>query len=259
MVEYLNDVAMDQPDSPIQINKVGVQRVRLPIKVLDRAEGWQDTIATVEMFVDLPSHYRGTHMSRFVEILYKYRENVNYAQLARMLSEMHRRFEAQSTHITLEFPYFIEKRAPVSQAVSHMEYRARFVGDLNDSYKFQLGVSVPVMNLCPCSKEISERGAHNQRGIIDILIGGRRLVWIEEIVEWAETAASSPLYALLKRDDEKAVTERAYDNPRFVEDAVRNLAETLLAEERVRAFRIECTNYESIHRHNAYAMIEHEK
>ncbi len=259
MVERLNDIAMDRPDSPIQINKVGVQRVRLPIRVLDRAEGWQNTIATVDMFVDLPSHYRGTHMSRFVEILYKYRDNVNYAQLARLLSEMRRRFEAKSTHITLEFPYFIEKKAPVSEAVSLMEYRARFIGDLNDSYKFHLGVSVPVMNLCPCSKEISERGAHNQRGVIDITIGGRRLVWIEEIVEWAEAAASSPLYALLKRDDEKAVTESAYDNPRFVEDAVRNLAETLLAEERINEFRVECTNYESIHQHNAYAMIEHKK
>ncbi|MCP4229586.1 MAG: GTP cyclohydrolase I FolE2 [bacterium] len=259
MAEHLNDIAMDQPDSPIQINKVGVQRVRLPIKVLDRAEGWQNTIATVDMFVDLPSHYRGTHMSRFVEVLYKYRGNVNYAQLARLLSEMRRRFEARSTHIKLEFPYFIEKHAPVSEAISLMEYRARFVGDLNDSYKFHLGVSVPVMNLCPCSKEISERGAHNQRGVIDITIGGRQMVWIEEIVEWAEDAASSPLYTLLKRDDEKAVTESAYDKPRFVEDAVRNLAETLLAEERIREFRIECTNYESIHQHNAYAMIEHKK
>ncbi len=259
MTKHLNDIAMDEPDSPIQVNKVGVQRVRFPIKVLDRAEGWQNTIATVDMFVDLPSHYRGTHMSRFVEILYKYRDNVNYAQLARLLSETRRRFEAESTHITLEFPYFIEKLAPVSEAVSLMEYRARFIGDLNDSYKFHLGVSVPVMNLCPCSKEISERGAHNQRGVIDISIGGRRLVWIEEIVEWAEEAASSPLYALLKRDDEKAVTERAYGNPRFVEDAVRNLAETLIAEERIREFRVECTNYESIHQHNAFAMIEHRK
>ncbi len=259
MVEQLNDIAMDRPDSPIQINKVGVQRVRLPIKVLDRAVGWQNTIATVDMFVDLPSHYRGTHMSRFVEILYKYRDNVNYAQLARLLSEMRRRFEAQSTHITLEFPYFIEKHAPVSEAVSLMEYKARFVGDLNDNYKFHLGVSVPVMNLCPCSREISDRGAHNQRGVIDITVGGRRLVWIEEIVEWAEEAASSPLYALLKRDDEKTVTESAYDNPRFVEDAVRNLAETLLAEDRVKEFKVQCTNYESIHQHNAYAMIEHKK
>lgn len=255
----LNDVAMDKPGTPIQINKVGVQGVRLPIKVMDRADEWQNTIATVDMFVDLPAYYRGTHMSRFVEILYKYKDNVNYAQLARLLSEMRRRFEAQSTHITVEFPYFVRQKAPVSDAVSLMEYRARFIGDLNDEYRFHLAVVIPVMNLCPCSKEISDYGAHNQRGNIEITVGGRRLVWIEEVVAWAEEAASSPLYALLKREDEKAVTERAYDNPRFVEDTVRILAETLRGDDRVREFKVECTNFESIHQHNAYAMIEMER
>lgn len=255
----LADVAAGPPDAPIPLDRVGVKGVRLPVRVMDRVRGFQDTIATVDMFVDLPAEYRGTHMSRFVEILYEYRDNVNYRTMAYVLKEMAARFDAARAHLRISFPYFLEKKAPASGEASFLEVRAYFIGDYDQRYRFNLGVKVPVANLCPCSKEIAAAGAHNQRGDVYVQLESRYMVWIEEVVAWAEEASSSPLFALLKREDEKAVTEAAYDKPRFVEDVVRAVAETLDGDARVRAYRVECTNYESIHQHDAYAALERRK
>ncbi|UCE28016.1 MAG: GTP cyclohydrolase I FolE2 [Candidatus Coatesbacteria bacterium] len=255
----LNDIAFDRPEAAVPINQVGVRGLRMPVEVLDRAWGRQHTIATVDMFVDLPGQFRGTHMSRFVEILNVYRHNINYMSLAKVLRDMRARFDAKSAHVTVEFPYYVEKAAPVSGEKSPYEVKARFIGDLDGGYAFGLGVAVPVMNLCPCSKEISEAGAHNQRGDVYVEVMGRKLIWIEEIIDWVESASSAPLYALLKREDEKAVTELAYENPRFVEDVVRGVAAILDEEPRARAYKVECTNFESIHQHDAFARIERVK
>ena len=255
----LNDVALDRPDSPLPVNQVGVRGLRTPVEVLDRAQGRQHTIATVDMFVDLPEHFRGTHMSRFVEILNVYRNKINYMSIAKMLRDMRARFEARSAHVTVEFPYYIEKNAPVSGERSLFEVLARFIGNLDGGYIFSLGVAVPVMNLCPCSKDISRYGAHNQRGEVYVEVTGRKLIWIEEVISWVESASSAPLYALLKRDDEKAVTKLAYENPRFVEDVVRGVAAFLENEPRARAYTVECTNFESIHQHDAFARVERVK
>ncbi len=255
----LADVANERPRAEMPIDRVGVKGVRLPVRVLDRARDHQDTIATVDMFVDLPAHFRGTHMSRFVEILYRYRDNVNYRTMAYILKEMTRRFDAARAHITISFPYFIEKPAPASGEKSFLEVFARFIGAYEKEYTFRLGVTVPVANLCPCSKEIAAAGAHNQRGDVYVELASRHIVWIEEVVSWAEEAASAPLYALLKREDEKVVTEEAYARPRFVEDVVRGVAEKLEKDTRVRSYRVECTNYESIHQHDAYAAVARAK
>jgi GTP cyclohydrolase I len=255
----LNDVANERPEAQIPIDRVGVKGVRLPVRVLDRERDHQDTIATVDMSVDLPAHFRGTHMSRFVEILYGYRDNVNYRTMAYILREMVARFDAARAHIVIAFPYFVEKAAPASAEKSFLEVRARFIGDFVDHYRFSLGVTVPVANLCPCSKEISDAGAHNQRGDVYVELESRHIIWIEEVVAWAEEAASAPLFALLKREDEKAVTETAYERPRFVEDVVRYVADRLEQDRRVASYRVECTNYESIHQHDAYAAIARDK
>jgi len=255
----LNDVALERPEAELPVDRVGVKGVRLPVRVLDREREHQDTIATVDMFVDLPAHFRGTHMSRLVEILYGYRDNVNYRTMAYILREMIARFDAARAHIVIGFPYFVEKAAPASGEKSFLEVRARFIGEFVNKYKFSLGVTVPVANLCPCSKEIAAAGAHNQRGDVYVEVESRHIIWIEEVVAWAEEAASSPLFALLKREDEKAVTERAYARPRFVEDVVRHIADKLEQDKRVASYRVECTNYESIHQHDAYATIARDK
>jgi GTP cyclohydrolase I len=257
--DTLNDVAKERPAAEIPIDHVGVKGVRLPVRVLDRARGHQDTIATVDMLVDLPAQFRGTHMSRFVEILYAYRGNVNYRTMAYVLREMVARFDAARAHLVIRFPYFLEQEAPASGEKSFLEVRARFLGDFVDEYKFSLGVTVPVANLCPCSKDLAAAGAHNQRGDVYVEVESRHMIWIEEVVQWAGEASSAPLFALLKREDEKAVTEMAYDRPRFVEDVVRHLAERLDGDRRVQSYRVECTNYESIHQHDAYAAIARDK
>jgi len=196
-------------------------------------------------------------MSRFIEILNRFRGRISFETLRQIVKTTRKEFQAQEAHLELRFPYFIEKRAPVSGEPSLMEYRAGFHAFARGKdFDIQLEVSVPVMSLCPCSKEISGRGAHNQRSVVRMWIKtGNRLVWIEELVAIAEAAASAPLYSLLKREDEKAVTEAAYDNPRFVEDIVRTVANALGADPRITAYRVECENFESIHNHSAYASI----
>jgi len=254
------DVASRTDERHIGIDKVGVKNIRYPISLLDRAKGKQHTVGTFNMYVNLPHQFKGTHMSRFVEVLNEYRGEISIDSLGAVLEAIRARLEAEAAHLEVEFPYFIEKRAPVSGAPGMMDYDCRVIGaSWNGHNDTQIFVSVPVSTLCPCSKEISVYGAHNQRGVITIGFRHREMVWIEEIVEIAESCASSAVYSLLKREDEKFVTERAFENPVFVEDVVRNVAQRLDADERVAWYSVEVENFESIHNHNAYALISRDK
>lgn len=255
MVDIQNQLDTRQ----IPIDRVGVKNLSYPITVLDRTNKIQHTVGSINMYVNLPHRFRGTHMSRFIEILNEHHHELHIDVVEEILQKMKDRLDAKEAHMEVIFPYFIEKAAPVSRAKSLMEYRCTYMGTLSDKTDFVLGVEIPVTTLCPCSKELSDRGAHNQRSIVTVHIRSKKLVWIEEVVAFAEESASSPLYALLKRKDEKAVTERAYDNPMFVEDMVREIGNKLKADKRVTWYSIESENFESIHNHSAYACIERKK
>jgi len=243
----------------IPIDKVGVKDISYPIVVMDKKKKFQHTIARINMYVDLPHQFKGTHMSRFVEILNSYREEIALDKLEVMLAEMKKKLGATTAHLEMEFPYFIEKKAPVSKAKSLMEYTCSFAATLAEDFDFVLGITVPVTSLCPCSKELSVYGAHNQRSMISIKVKYRNFIWIEELVSLVESCGSSPVYSLLKRVDEQYVTERAYENPKFVEDIVREVTEKLFAEPDITWFSVEAENFESIHKHSAYAFIERKK
>jgi GTP cyclohydrolase I len=260
MTPSIPDVQGDEDTRHLAIDKVGVKTLRHPIQVSDKSRGTQHTIATFNMYVGLPHHFKGTHMSRFVEILNSHEQEISVENFPAMLREMLDRLEAASGHIEMNFPYFINKKAPVSGVESLMDYDITFLGDINrNGHHTRLKVVVPVTSLCPCSKKISDRGAHNQRSHVTVTVLTNRFVWIEEIVAMVEAEASSPLYGLLKRPDEKFVTELAYDNPKFVEDMVRDVAARLNDDARVDAYVIESENFESIHNHSAYALIERDK
>jgi GTP cyclohydrolase I len=250
------DMQKTRDERNIAIDKVGVKDIRYPIVVLDRSKARQQTVARINMYVDLPHHFKGTHMSRFVEILNQHHGEVSVERMDQIVRDMKEHLEASCAHLELEFPYFIEKTAPVSGARSLMEYQCRMAASLGDDYNFVLGVTVPVTSLCPCSKEISARGAHNQRSAVTVEIRYREHVWLEELISLVEGCGSAPVFALLKREDEKALTERAYDNPMFVEDVVRAVTEALTAMPAITWFRVECENFESIHNHSAYALVE---
>lgn len=244
----------------LSINKVGIKSIRHPVQVKDKNVGVQHTVATFNMYVHLPHNFKGTHMSRFVEILNHHGREISVESFESILREMIEKLEAKSGHIEMSFPYFINKTAPVSGVQSLLDYDVTFIGEINNGqYRFTMKVVVPVTSLCPCSKKISERGAHNQRSHVTITVRTSRSVWIEEVVRYAEEQASCELYGLLKRPDEKFVTERAYDNPKFVEDMVRDVAAALNRDERIEAYVVESENFESIHNHSAYALIECDK
>ncbi|MBE0500471.1 MAG: GTP cyclohydrolase I FolE2 [Desulfuromonadales bacterium] len=247
----------NRPDGRnISIDKVGVKDIRYPIVVQDKNRDWQSTVARINMYVDLPHHFKGTHMSRFIEILNQYHGEISIERMDTILQGMKDHLEASRAHLEFDFPYFIEKQAPVSRARSLMEYQCQMIGSLGESSDFILGVTVPVTSLCPCSREISARGAHNQRSEISVQIRYNEHVWIEDLIEWIESCASAPVYSLLKREDEKALTEQAYDNPMFVEDIVREVTLKLSAVPKITWFKIQCENFESIHNHSAYAQVE---
>lgn len=250
------DLQQSRDERNIPIDKVGVKNIHYPIVVLDKSKDRQHTVASINMYVDLPHHFKGTHMSRFIEILNEHHGEISIEGIDAILVEMKERLEASSAHLELEFPYFIEKRAPVSGARGLMEYQCRMLGSLGEVGDFILGVTVPVTSLCPCSREISARGAHNQRSAVTVQVRYRDHIWLEDLIEWIEVCGSAPVYSLLKREDEKAVTEQAYDNPRFVEDIVRAVTEKLQSIENITWFRVECENFESIHNHSAYALVE---
>jgi len=255
------------PDSrKLAIDQVGVKAIRHPVRIMERptaeraSPGVQHTIASFNMTVGLPHQFKGTHMSRFVEILSAQERELTVESFQAMLKQMVERLEAEEGRIEMSFPYFIEKRAPVSGVKSLMDYEVTFIGEIKQGKeRFAMKVLVPVTSLCPCSKKISDYGAHNQRSHVTVTARTSDFVWIEEIVELIEKQASSELYGLLKRPDEKFVTERAYDNPKFVEDMVRDVAAILNLEERITAFVVESENFESIHNHSAYALIERDK
>ncbi|MGN7613758.1 GTP cyclohydrolase FolE2 [Magnetococcales bacterium HHB-1] len=253
----LTDVQALEDHRNLPINKVGVKDIRYPIVVKDRAMGNQNTIASVNMYVNLPHQFKGTHMSRFLEVLSEYDRSISVESLPGLLKQIQKRLVADEAYIELTFPYFVKKTAPVSGAQALMDYRIRFVGEMRGrDYRMLLVVETPVTSLCPCSKQISKAGAHNQRSKVTVELRFREFVWIEEVIEVVERNASCELYPILKRPDEKYVTERAYDNPRFVEDIVRDVAEELGRDSRITWFSVASENFESIHNHSAYAFIE---
>lgn len=254
------DVQNSEDTRHLPINKVGIKDIRHPVRIRDRSGGEQNTIACFNMYVNLPHNFKGTHMSRFVEILNQHEREISVKSFKDMLKEMAERLEADSGHIEMTFPYFVNKTAPVSGVESLLDYEVTFIGEIYKGQHFTtLKVVVPVTSLCPCSKKISDRGAHNQRSHVTLTVKTNEFIWIEDLIDIVEDTASCELYGLLKRPDEKFVTERAYDNPKFVEDMVRDVAARLNKESRITSYIVESENFESIHNHSAYALIEKDK
>ena len=259
-VTSIEDVQGRTDSRQIPINKVGIKDVYHPVRVRDRSGGEQHTVANFNMYVALPHNFKGTHMSRFVEILHLHEREISVESFRQMLAEMTERLDATTGHIEMTFPYFVMKQAPVTKVESVVKYDASLIGEIHDGVEqMWIRVVVAATSLCPCSKKISDYGAHNQRSHITITARVREHVWIEELIDLAEQEASCEVFGILKRPDEKYVTERAYDNPKFVEDIVRDVAVRLNAEERVLAYVVEAENFESIHNHSAYAQIERDK
>jgi GTP cyclohydrolase I len=247
-----------QPDSrQLRIDKVGVKGLRYPIEVKDKHHEIQDTVARIGLLVDLPKDFKGTHMSRFVEVLNAHGRLVHVENISQMLHELQRKLHAQVAHIEMEFPYFMEKEAPVTKAKGLVDYEVKFDAAAHgQDVTFTVTVIVPITTLCPCSKAISAYGAHNQRGYVTLALRSIRPIWIEDMIALVEASASSEIFSLLKRPDEKFVTEQAYDNPVFVEDLVRNVALRCNQHPDITWYKVEAENMESIHNHSAYACIE---
>ena len=259
-IQEIADVQGSADTRRIAIDKVGIKDIRHPVRVRDRNEGEQHTVATFSMYVFLPHNFKGTHMSRFVQILNNHEREITVGSFKEMLAEMADRLESEAGHIEMAFPFFVNKRAPVSGVESLMDYQVTLIGEIKNGTPLSfVRVVVPVTSLCPCSKEISEYGAHNQRSHVTITVRAGDFIWIEDLIEIVEEEASCELYGLLKRTDEKHVTERAYNNPKFVEDLVRDVAGRLNADDRILAYTVEAENFESIHNHSAYALITREK
>ena len=253
----MKDVQNMTDERNISIDRVGIKDLRYPIIVMDKENQKQSTIANVNMYVELPKNFKGTHMSRFIEILNENRENIHIKNIKNILKSMRKRLDSPASHIEITFPYFIEKSAPVTQTKGLMVYDCTIYGSLYEEMEdFIYKVEVPVTSLCPCSKEISDYGAHNQRSIISLSVRTKSFCWLEEIIKIAEESASCEVYSLLKREDEKFVTEKAYNNPMFVEDIVRTVAEKCQNNEKISWFSVSSENFESIHNHNAFAQIE---
>jgi len=256
----IEDVQGSADTRQIAINKVGIKDIRHPVRVRDRSEGEQHTVATFNMYVYLPHNFKGTHMSRFVAILNNHEREITVSSFKDMLAEMAELLESEVGHIEMSFPFFVNKRAPVTGVESLMDYEVTLIGEIREGRpEMFTRVIVPVTSLCPCSKKISDYGAHNQRSHVTVTVRAQDFVWIEDIIDLVEQEASSEVYGLLKRPDEKYVTERAYNNPKFVEDMVRDVAGRLNEDERITAYTVEAENFESIHNHSAYALIERDK
>lgn len=253
------DVQNELDNRKIPIDKVGVKNVLYPITVLDKTAGLQQTVASINMYVNLPHQYRGTHMSRFLTILNEHRGEVTIKNVPKILHAMRERLDAESAHLEITFSYFMNKKAPVSGEESLMGYKCTIHGMTNSVLDIGIEVEVPVTTLCPCSKAISDTGAHNQRGNVKVAVRFEKFLWIEDLIALVEKSASCEVYSLLKREDEKYVTEKAYGNPMFVEDVVRTVAQKLDNNNNILWFKVECETLESIHNHNAYAYIEHDK
>ena len=253
----MKDIQNERDYRNLPIDKVGIKNLNYPITVLDRKNKFQHTVASINMFVDLPHKNKGTHMSRFVEILNLFHPEVSLKKISEVLDLMKKHLNAASSHIEVAFPYFIEKKAPISTARGLMDYNCKFQGSSNPSGDVDLvmEVNVPISSVCPCSKEISECGAHNQRGMVTVRTRFKRFIWLEDVIELVENAASCEVYSVLKRVDEKHVTEQGFTNPKFVEDIVRDIALQLKNDENITWFSVSAENYESIHNHSAFAHI----
>jgi GTP cyclohydrolase I len=253
----MKDIQNQRDYRNIPIDKVGIKNLRYPITVRDRRDGFQHTVATINMYVDLPHKNRGTHMSRFVEMLHILQPEVSLKTFSVTLEQMKKYLNAASAHIEITFPYFIEKRAPVSNSPGLMDYTCTISGtsDPNNDIDLISEVIVPISSVCPCSKEISEVGAHNQRGEVRLSTRFKKFIWIEDMIELVEESASCDVYSVLKRVDEKHVTEKGFTNPKFVEDIVRDIAKRLKKDTNITWFSVSAENFESIHNHSAYAHI----
>ncbi|MHA3770189.1 GTP cyclohydrolase FolE2 [Verrucomicrobiota bacterium sgz303538] len=257
---HLKDTQSEPDTRNIPIDRVGVKSLRYPIRIRDKAHAEQHTVANVALTVDLPHHHKGTHMSRFVEVLNEFGPVLHVDNISQMLHDLVKKLHSENAHVEFEFPFFLEKKAPVTGAIGLLDYTVRFSATLEKGViDFVVTLVVPVTTLCPCSKAISIHGAHNQRGHVTYSVRFKKPIWIEDLIQLVESCASSELYSLLKRPDEKAVTERAYENPVFVEDLVRNVAVRSDKEPDIIWYRVEAENFESIHNHNAYALIERKK
>jgi GTP cyclohydrolase I len=255
----LPDIQKTPDERNIYIDKVGVRGVKFPIMVLDRSQERQHTIGDFTLTVDLPSHFKGTHMSRFLECLNDHGREISVHNLPKLLTNLREKLTAEKAHVAVRFPFFVEKKAPVTGKSGMMAFDCGFDAEINGKFVASLYLRVPTATLCPCSKEISEYGAHNQRGWVTVKVRANDHVWLEEVIDMIESSASCALFPVLKRPDEKWVTERAYENPRFVEDLVREVALKFNADDRIREYEIEVENEESIHAHNAYAFIARKK
>jgi len=255
----VKDIQNHRDHRNIDIDQVGVKGIRYPITVLDKDMGEQQTVAEINMYVSLPRYYKGTHMSRFVEILNEHSRRISLQNFTGILQDMKGRLNAESAHMEITFPYFVSKAAPVTRSQGLMEYKCTFKGSLSEKSDVVIMIYVPISTLCPCSKEISRFGAHNQRGEVRLQVRFKKFVWIEDLIKLVEESASSDVYSVLKREDEKFVTEKAYENPMFVEDIVREIAVKLNKDSNITWFAVESENFESIHNHNAYACIEKHK
>jgi GTP cyclohydrolase I len=259
----MKDTQAEPDERGVAIDSVGICGLRWPIVVWDKEKEKQATVGTFKLSVSLPEKFKGTHMSRFIEALNESRGEITFRTLPQLVSNLRHRLDAPSAQVQVDFPYFIEKQAPVTKATAFMDFQCWFRATGTAAERtFEMGIQVPVTSLCPCSKAISDYGAHNQRGYIGLEIrpciaanGDVSLIWLEELVAVAESAASCPVFPLLKREDERHVTMRAYDKPAFVEDMVRDCATALKANERIAAFRVTVENHESIHNHAAFAEI----
>ena len=253
----MKDIQNQRDYRNIPIDKVGIKNLRYPMTVLDRKNGFQHTVASINMYVDLPHKYKGTHMSRFVEILHILQPEVSFKRLAEVLEEMKKHLNAESAHIEVTFPYFIDKAAPETGARGLMDYTCRIIGFSDPDGRLDLvsEVIVPISSVCPCSKEISSEGAHNQRGEVRLQTRFRKFIWMEDMIELVEEYASCEVFSVLKRTDEKYVTEKAFSNPKFVEDIVRDISKRLKVDENITWFSVSAENFESIHNHSAYASI----
>jgi GTP cyclohydrolase I len=276
VINKLIDIQNNKPEKLIDIDEVGVKNLRVPLVVVDRKNGKQQTVGNISIFVNLPRDYKGTHMSRFIELLNKYvQQTLSVKVIDSLILDVINSLDARKARIDISFPYFISKISPVSKKSSLLDYNCGVVctackkNSKNTSEDEEnenkcavervISVEVPITTVCPCSKEISDFGAHNQRGYVTVSLKYNKFIWFEEIIELVEKQASCEIYSLLKREDEKFVTESSYNNPKFVEDIVRAVSSKLLEDKRVVWFKVECENYESIHNHNAYASIEKTK
>lgn len=251
----MSDPRRERDCRSIPIDKVGVKGLRYPVVLLDKARRKQHTVAVVNMYVSLPRTARGTYMGRFVELLEKYHKEIDIHKLGAILRDVRERLEARAAHLEMEFPYFVEKHAPVSGARALMDYRCTIRADLESRFRLRIGVAVPVTTLCPCSKEMVGSTGHNQRAEIRITAELGGFLWLEDLIDMAEECGSSEVYSLLEREDEKHVTSRALANPAFVEDVARNVAQRLEATREVSGFEVAVESFESIHHHEAYAFI----